>query len=113
MSLKRMMAPVDSALCSWDRKRTVNLAMSMNLVVMLGFFCGSSWYAWSILSFQFLLNGPFIVSSLLFAVVMSFMVWNYMVMVTFKFEYDELMNNTDRLTNTRRKRNQLLTLAGR
>lgn len=111
--IKQSMSPVDAVLCSWDRRRTVNLAISMMVVTMSGFYCGSSWYAWSILSFQFLLQGAYILSSFVFAGVITYMAWSYMVMVTFRFEQDEMKRNTHRLTTSRRKRNQLITLAGR
>ena len=46
---------------------------------------GSAWYAWSILTFGMLLAGPSeLFKALTFAVVISYMAWSYMVMLTFK-----------------------------
>lgn len=105
--------PLDVYFCGWDSGRTSSLALALLLYVMFGYFCGSVWFSWSLVSFQFILKGPPVTSNLLFAIVMTYSVRTYLIALTFGYETDVVSSNDNRLTHRRFKKIYLLKVAGR
>ena len=107
-------APLDFLFCSWDRDRTASTSVSMMLYVMLGLYCGSAWFVYALLQFRFILAGPAVISYTVFSIIITFISLIYLTSLSTRHEWDHDHNgDSERWTNTKSKRKELVTMAAR
>jgi hypothetical protein len=113
-SLSACCRPVDAAFCSWDDDRTASISVSMMLYVLLGLYCGSSWFVYALLQFRFLLHGPKFIAYTVFSLVITLLSIVYLTSLDTVYEWDHHHHGSKaRWSNTKSKRKEVLSMAAR